>query len=111
MALSPIASPDLRPRPRRRRLLPKLLLGTCTMACMTVAAETVVRAGDGYRLFASRLQPLSGSEDGATGLPIELASTFLDQPLLVRPDLEPVEVGIGERPALVEVSGYRRRTA
>jgi glucosyl-3-phosphoglycerate synthase len=30
---------------------------------------------------------------------------------LVRPDLEPIEVGIGERPALVEVSGYRRRTA
>ena len=30
---------------------------------------------------------------------------------LVRPDLEPVEVGVGERPPLVEVSGYRRRTA
>jgi len=30
---------------------------------------------------------------------------------LVRPDLEPVEVGNDERPALVEVSGYRRRTA
>ena len=30
---------------------------------------------------------------------------------LVRPDLEPVEVGIGERPPLVEVSGYRRQTA
>jgi len=30
---------------------------------------------------------------------------------LVRPDLEPIEVGIGERPALVDVSAYRRRTA
>ena len=30
---------------------------------------------------------------------------------LVRPDLEPVEVGASERPALVEVSGYRRRSA
>jgi len=30
---------------------------------------------------------------------------------LVRPDLEPVEVGAEERPALAEVSGYRRRTA
>jgi hypothetical protein len=29
----------------------------------------------------------------------------------VRPDLEPVEVGIDERPPLIEVSGYRRRTA
>lgn len=31
--------------------------------------------------------------------------------VLVRPDLDPVEVGIGERPPLVEVSAYRRRTA
>jgi glucosyl-3-phosphoglycerate synthase len=30
---------------------------------------------------------------------------------LVRPDLEPVEVPADERPALVEVSGYRRRSA
>jgi glucosyl-3-phosphoglycerate synthase len=30
---------------------------------------------------------------------------------LVRPDLEPVEVGASERPALVDVSGYRRRSA
>lgn len=30
---------------------------------------------------------------------------------LVRPDLEPIEVGIGERPALADVSAYRRRTA
>ena len=30
---------------------------------------------------------------------------------LVRPDLEPVEVAIGERPPLVEVSGYRRQSA
>jgi glucosyl-3-phosphoglycerate synthase len=30
---------------------------------------------------------------------------------LVRPDLEPVDVEVAERPALVEVSGYRRRTA
>ncbi|MEQ1785800.1 MAG: glucosyl-3-phosphoglycerate synthase [Acidimicrobiales bacterium] len=30
---------------------------------------------------------------------------------LVRPDLDPVEVGIGERPPLIEVSGYRRQTA
>jgi glucosyl-3-phosphoglycerate synthase len=30
---------------------------------------------------------------------------------LVRPDREPVEVGIGERPPLLEVSGYRRRSA
>ncbi len=30
---------------------------------------------------------------------------------LVRPDLDPVEVGVGERPPLVEVSGYRRQTA
>ena len=30
---------------------------------------------------------------------------------LVRPDLEPVEVATGERPPLVEVSAYRRRTA
>lgn len=30
---------------------------------------------------------------------------------LVRPDLEPVEVTTGERPALVDVPGYRRRTA
>jgi glucosyl-3-phosphoglycerate synthase len=30
---------------------------------------------------------------------------------LVRPDLEPVEVGAGERPALADVSGYRRRSA
>jgi glucosyl-3-phosphoglycerate synthase len=30
---------------------------------------------------------------------------------LVRPDLEPVEVATGERPALVEVPAYRRRTA
>jgi glucosyl-3-phosphoglycerate synthase len=30
---------------------------------------------------------------------------------LVRPDLEPVEVSIDERPPLIEVSGYRRRTA
>ena len=30
---------------------------------------------------------------------------------LVRPDLDPVEVTVRERPALVEVSGYRRRTA
>lgn len=30
---------------------------------------------------------------------------------LVRPDLEPVEVPTGERPALVDVPAYRRRTA
>ncbi|MEX2293029.1 MAG: glucosyl-3-phosphoglycerate synthase [Acidimicrobiales bacterium] len=30
---------------------------------------------------------------------------------LVRPDLEPIEVSIGERPPLVEVPAYRRRTA
>jgi hypothetical protein len=30
---------------------------------------------------------------------------------LVRPDLEPVEVPIEERPPLVEVSGYRRQSA
>ena len=30
---------------------------------------------------------------------------------LVRPDLEPVEVAADERPALVDVAGYRRRTA
>jgi glucosyl-3-phosphoglycerate synthase len=30
---------------------------------------------------------------------------------LVRPDLEPVAVGIGERPPLISASGYRRRTA
>lgn len=30
---------------------------------------------------------------------------------LARPDLKPVEVGIGERQPLVEVSGYRRQTA
>lgn len=30
---------------------------------------------------------------------------------LVRPDLEPVEVSVGERPPLVDVPGYRRRTA
>jgi glucosyl-3-phosphoglycerate synthase len=30
---------------------------------------------------------------------------------LVRPDLEPVEVPMGERPPLVEVSGYRRQSA
>jgi glucosyl-3-phosphoglycerate synthase len=30
---------------------------------------------------------------------------------LVRPDSEPLEVGIGERPPLLEVSGYRRYTA
>jgi glucosyl-3-phosphoglycerate synthase len=30
---------------------------------------------------------------------------------LVRPDLEPVEVGTGERPPLVEVPAYRRQTA
>jgi glucosyl-3-phosphoglycerate synthase len=30
---------------------------------------------------------------------------------LVRPDLEPVEVGVGERPPLVDVPSYRRRTA
>ena len=30
---------------------------------------------------------------------------------LVRPDLDPVEVGMGERPPLVGVSGYRRQTA
>jgi len=30
---------------------------------------------------------------------------------LVRPDLEPVEVAGDERPALVDVAGYRRRTA
>ena len=30
---------------------------------------------------------------------------------LVRPDLDPVEVGTGERPPLVDVPAYRRRTA
>jgi glucosyl-3-phosphoglycerate synthase len=30
---------------------------------------------------------------------------------LVRPDLEPVEVRADERPALADVSGYRRRSA
>ena len=30
---------------------------------------------------------------------------------LTRPDLEPVEVGTGERPPLADVPGYRRRTA
>ena len=30
---------------------------------------------------------------------------------LVRPDLEPVEVGVGERPPLVDVASYQRRTA
>jgi len=30
---------------------------------------------------------------------------------LVRPDLEPVEISIDERPPLIEVSGYRRRSA
>jgi glucosyl-3-phosphoglycerate synthase len=30
---------------------------------------------------------------------------------LVRPDLEPVDVAIGERPALIDVPAYRRRTA
>lgn len=33
------------------------------------------------------------------------------QATLVRPDLEPVDVATGERPALIEVAGYRRRTA
>lgn len=40
------------------------------------------------------------------------AGTDLGGPAtLVRPDLEPVEVATGERPALVEVATYRRRTA
>ena len=40
------------------------------------------------------------------------SSVGLDHPAtLVRPDLEPVQIGIGERPALVEVSSYQRRTA
>lgn len=40
------------------------------------------------------------------------AGTGLGGPAsLVRPDLEPVEVATGERPALVDVAGYRRRTA
>jgi glucosyl-3-phosphoglycerate synthase len=30
---------------------------------------------------------------------------------LVRPGLEPLTVAVGERPPLVEVSGYRRQTA
>jgi glucosyl-3-phosphoglycerate synthase len=30
---------------------------------------------------------------------------------LVRPDLEPVDVEVGERPPLIDVPGYRRRTA
>lgn len=30
---------------------------------------------------------------------------------LVRPDLEPVEVAVGERPPLIDVPGYQRRTA
>jgi glucosyl-3-phosphoglycerate synthase len=34
-----------------------------------------------------------------------------DAATLVRPDLDPAEVGVGERPPLVEVAGYRRRTA
>jgi glucosyl-3-phosphoglycerate synthase len=40
------------------------------------------------------------------------AGTGLGGPaMLVRPDLEPVEVATGERPALVDVPAYRRRTA
>ena len=34
-----------------------------------------------------------------------------DVATLVRPDLDPVEVEVGERPALLDVAGYRRRTA
>jgi len=30
---------------------------------------------------------------------------------LVRPDLDPVEVATGERPPLIDLSGYRRRSA
>ncbi|MGQ0832610.1 MAG: glucosyl-3-phosphoglycerate synthase, partial [Microthrixaceae bacterium] len=40
------------------------------------------------------------------------AGTGLGGPAtLVRPDLEPVEVATGERPPLVAVPAYRRRTA
>jgi glucosyl-3-phosphoglycerate synthase len=36
----------------------------------------------------------------------------VDRPgTLVRPDLDPVEVGVGERPPLLDVAGYRRRSA
>ena len=34
-----------------------------------------------------------------------------DRATLVRPDLEPVGVGVAERPALIDVPAYRRRTA
>ena len=30
---------------------------------------------------------------------------------LVRPNLKPVEIGIDERPALIDLPGYRRRSA
>jgi glucosyl-3-phosphoglycerate synthase len=36
---------------------------------------------------------------------------FGGEATLVRPDLDPVEVGVGERPPLIDVPGYQRRTA
>jgi len=42
---------------------------------------------------------------GRSGRPVPHAAT------LVRPDLDPIEVALGERPPLVEVSGYRRQSA
>jgi len=80
---------DAVPRPRRRRLLQKLLLGTLTMVGMALVAELVVRAVDGYRLFASRLQPVAGRGAGEAGSPTDLVAAFLRQPALTRPDLDP----------------------
>ena len=54
---------------------------------------------------ARRPSPSCRRRSTAAGRPLTRPAT------LVRPDLEPVEVGIGERPPLVEVSGYRRQTA
>lgn len=42
---------------------------------------------------------------GRAGVPFDAPAT------LVRPDLEPIQVGVGERPPLVDVAAYRRRTA
>jgi glucosyl-3-phosphoglycerate synthase len=66
---------------RRHRNRPLDELGPQALAVLQTALR---RAGTGY------------GDDAAT---------------LVRPDLDPVQVGVGERPALIEVPGYRLRSA
>lgn len=75
--------------------------------------EAVVQVDLGTRRHRNRsLEELGPQALAVLQTALRRAGTSLGgTATLVRPDLEPIEVTTGERPALVDVAGYRRRTA